>query len=349
MNHPDLWELYKLMLESRLFESEVTKLWEAGVISGEMHLGLGEEAISAGIVSQLSDGDAMALDHRGTPQLLMRGVSPVLLLREFLGREDGLCKGRGGHMHLFSREHLAASSGIVGAAGPTAAGFALAAQHLRPQNAAVAFFGEGASNQGMLMESMNLAVIWKLPVLFICKNNQWAITTRSPNVTGGDLVERAKSFGMPASEVDGADVEAVWTAADNALKTARQGKGPAFIMARCTHPEGHFLGDPLIRVTRKPIREMSKMAGPLIKSVLKPKGEKRGQRLKSMGAITSLIAKTAKERKSTWKKKDPLKITRKKLAEDLKRLSKLEAEAEEYIRQSVEAAMKEEGTSGGRK
>lgn len=348
MMQPDLWELYKRMLESRLFETEVTRLWNAGVISGEMHLGLGEEAIAAGIVCQLRDGDAMALDHRGTPPLLMRGVSPVSLMREFLGRSDGLCKGMGGHMHLFSPEHLAASSGIVGAAGPLAAGFALAAQHLRPQNTAVAFFGEGAFNQGMLMESMNLAVVWKLPVLFICKNNGWAISTRSPRVTGGKLVERAGSFGMPAWEIDGSDAAEVWAAAAKALEHARQGSGPSFIMARCTHPEGHFLGDPLIRATRKPIREIGKMAGPLIKSVLKPKGETRGQRIKRMSAITSLITKTAKESKSKWKKNDPLKKTRQALEEDPVRLARLEIETADYIRLSVETALSEEENSGGR-
>ena len=144
----DLWALYRHMLRSRLFELAVAKLWNDGDISGEMHLGTGEEAIAAGVVSQLTDGDAMALDHRGTPPLLMRGVDPVTLLRELLGRSDGLCAGMGGHMHLFSPEHLAASSGIVGASGPAVVGFALAAQRLRPGTLAAAFFGEGAVNQG---------------------------------------------------------------------------------------------------------------------------------------------------------------------------------------------------------
>lgn len=156
---PDLWSLYRQMLRSRGFEEVVKDLWEKGEISGEMHLGIGEEAIAAGVVTHLQKGDAMVLDHRSTPPLVVRGVDIVFLLREFLGRADGLCCGMGGHMHLFSPEHLAASSGIVGATGPIGAGFALAAQHLRPQNLAVAFFGEGAMNQGMLMESLNLAVI----------------------------------------------------------------------------------------------------------------------------------------------------------------------------------------------
>ncbi|HXX34005.1 MAG TPA: thiamine pyrophosphate-dependent enzyme, partial [Thermodesulfobacteriota bacterium] len=213
----DLWSLYKLMLKSRLFEEAVTQLWKDGLISGEMHLGTGEEAIVAGIVSQLREGDAMALDHRCTPPLLMRGVDPLLILRELLGRPDGLCCGRGGHMHLFSKDHLAASSGIVGAAGPAAAGFALAARYLRPETIAVAFFGEGAMNQGMLMESMNLASVWNLPVLFVCKDDEWAITTRSAMVTGGRLSERVRSLGLHFIEVNGLDVGKVWEAAHQAI------------------------------------------------------------------------------------------------------------------------------------
>jgi TPP-dependent pyruvate/acetoin dehydrogenase alpha subunit len=197
----DLWSLYALMLRSRLYEGVIAQLWHDGLISGEMHLGTGEEGIIAGVVSQLGEGDAMALDHRGTAALLMRGVDPVSILRELLGRSDGLCRGRGGHMHLYSKEHLAASSGIVGAAGPAAVGFALAAQSLRPGTVAVAFFGDGAMNQGMLMESMNLAAVWDLPVLFVCKDDGWAITTVSKKVTGGDLNARAGGLGVPAVEV----------------------------------------------------------------------------------------------------------------------------------------------------
>ena len=117
MKSIDFSALFRQMLRSRLFEEAVKQLWEDGKISGEMHLGIGEEAIAAGVIAQIHDGDAMALDHRCSPPLVMRGVSPVLLLREFMGKKDGLCAGMGGHMHLFAPEYLAASSGIVGASG----------------------------------------------------------------------------------------------------------------------------------------------------------------------------------------------------------------------------------------
>ena len=153
---PDMWTLYAAMLRSRLYEEAVAKLWQDGLISGEMHLGTAEEAVVAGVVAQLRDGDAMALDHRGSAALIMRGVDPLAILRELLGCPDGLCGGMGGHMHLFSKEHLAASSAIVGAEGPAAAGFALAARHLNPGAIAAAFFGEGAMNQGLLTEKERL-------------------------------------------------------------------------------------------------------------------------------------------------------------------------------------------------
>jgi len=338
MLQPDLWFLYENMLRSRRFEEAVSRLWDDGKISGEMHLSIGEEAIVAGTVLQLQDGDAMALDHRGTSPLVMRGLNMVSLLREFLGQPDGLCGGKGGHMHLFSKTHLAASSGIVGASGPTAAGFALAARHLRPGKIAVAFFGEGAMNQGMLLEAMNLAVVWKLPVIFVCKDSKWSITTVSASVTGGNLVKRAASFGMPADKINGTEVETVWSAAQEALKRARTGKGPTFLLAACPHPEGHFLGDPLVRIARNPMREMKKVAGPLMKSVTSVKGGPVTKRTGGLGKITALIGKTTRDQ--FLDQKEPLKVTRGKLKKDQTRLKKIEESVQEEVRRVVSEALK---------
>jgi pyruvate dehydrogenase E1 component alpha subunit len=329
----DLWLLYENMLRSRLFEEAVTRLWNGGRISGEMHLSIGEEAIVAGTVLQLQDADAMALDHRGTSPLVMRGVAMASLLREFLGLKEGLCGGMGGHMHLFSKAHLAASSGIVGASGPAAAGFALAARYLRPGTVALAFFGEGAMNQGMLMESMNLAVAWRLPVVFVCKDSKWAITTVSATVTGGKLTRRAEGFGMPAVKIDGTDVEAVWSAARQALKRARAGQGPTFLLATCPHPEGHFLGDPLLRIARNPVQEMKKVAGPLMKSVTRAKGGSVAKRAAGLGRVTAAIGKTT--RNQLFDRKDPLKVARNKLKKDKTRLKNIEDNVKEEIRKVV--------------
>lgn len=335
---PDLWNLYQQMYMSRAFEGAVTNMWREGKISGEMHLGTGEEAVAAGVVAHLKEGDALALDHRCTPPLLMRGVDPVKILRELLGYTDGLCKGRGGHMHLFSRRHLAASSGIVGASGPCAAGFALAARYLRPQGVAVAFFGEGAMNQGMLMESMNLAATWKLPVLFVCKDNDWAITTPSSSVTAGKLRLRAEGLGLAVDEVDGLDAEAVWDIALAAIDMIRKRNGPRFLHAACSHLEGHFLGDPLIEISRHPVSGLRPHAGPLVKSITRIRGATLGERLKSLGSIASLIGKTMQDK---GKNNDPLIRLRQKLETDKTRIKKLENRIEAEIRQIVAAALRE--------
>jgi pyruvate dehydrogenase E1 component alpha subunit len=319
----DLWSLYALMKRSRLFEQVVARLWEEGLISGEMHLGTGEEAILAGVVSQLLPEDAMAVDHRGTAAFIMRGVDPVLLLREMLGKPDGLCGGQGGHMHLFSREHLAASSGVAGAVGPTAAGFALAAQYLRPQAIAVAFFGEGAMNQGMLMESLNLAAVWNLPVLFVCKDDGWAITTRPDESTGGNLKERVLGLGVHYMQADGLDVEAVWRAARQAIEHVRSGKGPAFLHASCVHLEGHFLGWLLLQVVRNPFVELPRLLGPFLRSLLRPSGGSVRQRLEGVRYILSILLATRREA-HRFPSDDPLARARSHLSSEPERLQELE-------------------------
>lgn len=334
---PDPWSLYRQMLKSRLFEEAVTRLWVDGRIFGEMHLGTGEEAICAGVVDHLIEGDAMALDHRGTPPLLMRGLDPVLLLREFLGRSDGLCAGLGGHMHLFWPERLAASSGIVGAAAPAAVGFALAAQQLRPGTVSVAFFGEGAMNQGMVLESMNLAAAWKLPVLFVCKDNEWAITTTSSSVTGGNLPDRALSFGLYVDQADGLDVEAVWYAAHGAFHHARNGEGPAFLYARCRHLEGHFLGDPMLRVVRHPLKEMSRMTVPLLKAFAARRGAPFGERWDSLKSILAALNQAKIEQSANHD--DPVARTRSTLLANEARLLQLEESVSAEVNEIVQEAL----------
>ena len=336
----DLWSLYGLMLKSRLFEESVTHLWEDGLISGEMHLGTGEEAIIAGVVAHLEEHDAMALDHRGTAAMLMRGVDPILILRELLGKPDGLCGGMGGHMHMFSKPHLAASSGIVGAEGPTAAGFALAAQYLNPGSIAVALFGEGAMNQGMLMESLNLAAAWRLPILFVCKDDSWSITTQSDTVTGGDLNERSELLGVPAISVDGRDVAEVWEAAQKAIESARADEGPSFMRARCVHFEGHFLGYQLIRAVRHPLREMPKIAVPLTQSFLRTSGASWSERAAGLKSVLSTVLSTLRDPRKD-PENDPVKRTRDSLQSDKERLQALEDETEREVGNIIAMAMED--------
>jgi pyruvate dehydrogenase E1 component alpha subunit len=156
-------------------------------------------------------------------------------------------------MHLASRAHLAAASGIVGASLPAAAGFALAARRLRPGAIGVAFTGEGAMNQGQALETLNLASAWSLPMVVICIDNGWAITTRSESVTSGDLADRARAFGWRTAKVDGTNAQAVHEMAGELVTHAREGRGPGFLLADCPRLDGHFLGDPLLRQARDPL------------------------------------------------------------------------------------------------
>ena len=257
-----------------------------------------------------------------------------------LGQDDGLCGGRGGHMHLFSKEHLAASSGIVGAAGPTAAGFALAAQYLRPGAIAVAFFGEGAINQGMLMESINLAAVWNLPVLFVCKDDSWAITTKPGISTRGDMGERVRGLGADYIEVDGLDVEQVWQAAHQAIDRARAGKGPTLLRARCVHLEGHFLGLLLLRITRNPLRELPGVLVPLFRSFLRPGGGSLRERLAGVRLIISTILATLRDPRR-FSNNDPILRAKFSLKSDPARLKELDNRIEAEVSAVLAVALQE--------
>jgi pyruvate dehydrogenase E1 component alpha subunit len=242
-------------------------------------------------------------------------------------------------MHLFSKQHLAASSGIVGASGPLAAGFALATQYLHPGAVAVSFFGEGAMNQGMLMESLNLASAWSLPVLFVCKDDGWAITTQSRKMTGGNLKKRAQGLGIPAAEVDGRNVNKVWEASHSAIEKARSGKGPSFLLASCAHLEGHFLGFQLLRMARHPLKELSSITVPLTKSILRPRGASWRERLSGLKDILAAVLATFRDSRqdSSW---DPVLLARKNLISEPEQLQEIETKIEQEIGSVLDSALK---------
>lgn len=326
--------LLQTMCEMRAFEEALGDLWQRGLISGELHLGIGEEGAVAGVVDHLRDGDGMALDHRPTTALVARGTDLRSMVLEMLGAPDGLCHGRGGHMHLFDRERLAASSGIVGAAGPTACGFALAHQQHGGGRVAVAFFGEGAANQGMLLESMNLAVTWRLPVVFVCKDSGWAITTRSARMTGGNLVRRARGFGLWAIEADGRRPWAVWRAAAAAVERARLGAGPSFLLLRVKRPRGHLEDDPLVRMAHDPL-EMLREARGLVRAAVSPRASVPGQRLLGLMDVSRTLATMVGHQLAP--SHDPLEITARRL--DPVTVAALRSDAARKVDAAVAAAL----------
>jgi len=295
------------MARMRYVERALAELWEHGLVPGEMHLGIGEEAAIAGVLLQLSRGDATATDHRSTPVLVGRGVDPLALLLESVGDPGGLHRGRGGHMHLFAPDLPSSSDGIVGSSGPYACGYAMAAQQRKDGTAAVAFFGEGAANQGMMLEAWNLAVAWRLPVLFVCKDNGWAITTRSSEVTGGRLTERAAGFGLKTASVDGTKVAVVHDVAGGLLRSARDGE-PAFLHVRVYRPQGHFLGDPLLRLLDHPLHDGREVAPGLIAAARAQGGAGGAGRAHGAGVITARLAVKAAEK--AGRHPDPVELAR---------------------------------------
>ena len=326
--------LFRQMARARAFEDATAALWREGRISGEMHLGTGEEAVAAGVAAALRPGDAVALDHRPTPVLTVLGADLAAMLAEMLGLERGLARGRAGHMHLMSKALRAASSGIVGSSAPLGAGFALAGRALRPGAVAVAFFGDGAMNQGMLLETLNLAAAWRLPLLLVCKDNGWAITTRSDTVTGGDLLGRAGAFGLRTRDVDGVDVDAVATVATEEIARARRGDGPSFLRARVPRLDGHFLGDALVRAARSPAGEGRQLLGDVTSAALSRSGGGLGQRARSVVRLLDLMRRARREDRDT--RRDPLERARSAVGAET--AARLEDEALAEVGRAVEAA-----------
>jgi len=237
--------LWKMMTRIRAFETRLAADYPSGAIPGHIHLTLGQEAIAAGVCRHLTGADWIASTHRGHGHALAKGCDPYAMMAEIYGRESGLCRGRGGSMHLADRDGgLLGCSGIVGANAPLALGAALTAKTLASGALAVCFLGDGAANQGQVFEAMNMAAALALPCLFVIEDNGFGEFTPARQVTGTeDLAARAAGFGMPAEGLDGTDAFAVAEAAAGAVQRARDGGGPSTLVARAARFSGHFEGD----------------------------------------------------------------------------------------------------------
>ncbi len=241
----DLLTAYRSMRTIRDFEERVHDEFAGGDIPGFVHLYAGEEASAVGICSHLTEADAIASTHRGHGHCIAKGVEINGMMAEIYGRVTGSCKGKGGSMHIADlSKGMLGANGIVGGGPPLICGRALASKHKGDGSVAVAFFGDGASNQGTTLESLNLASIWNLPVIFVAENNGYAESTSSTwSVATDDIADRAAAFGMPGVIVDGFDFFAVHEAAGEAVARAREGGGPTLIEVKFTRYFGHFEGD----------------------------------------------------------------------------------------------------------
>jgi len=243
-----LLDFYKNMVTIRTFEMKAVELFAAGEIPGFVHLYAGEEAVATGVCANLEDKDYITSTHRGHGHLISKGGKIDKMMAELYGKSTGYCKGKGGSMHIADVDlGILGANGIVGAGLPIAAGAALACQYKKNDSVAVCFFGDGASNRSTFHEALNLASIWKLPVVYVCENNMFGISNYQKNHQNiADISDRAVAYGIPGVSVDGNDVVAVYEAAAEAIKRARKGDGPSLVECKTWRHRGHFEGDPAV-------------------------------------------------------------------------------------------------------
>jgi TPP-dependent pyruvate/acetoin dehydrogenase alpha subunit len=240
-----LLELYERMALIRAFETRVAELYRDGEIPGFVHTSLGQEAVAAGVCAALRDDDYLATTHRGHGHVLAKGADLDGMMAELFAKATGLCGGKGGSMHVADpSKGILGANAIVGASMPLAAGAGLSSKHLKQDRVAVAFFGEGAVNQGTFHEALNLCAIWDLPVIFACENNVYAEFSDSRTMTRVPRVaDRATAYGVEAHTIDGNDVEAVHAATAEAAERCRAGKGPVLLEFETYRWHGHYEGD----------------------------------------------------------------------------------------------------------
>lgn len=234
-------ELLERMLLIRRVEEQLGEDFKAGLLPGAVHLYIGQEAIAVGVCGQLSEHDWIASTHRGHGHFLAKGGDPAAMVAEIYGKRTGVCKGMGGSMHVADlSKRILGANGIVGGGVGLIAGAALAAQLDGKGAVAVAFFGDGAAAQGVVAEALNLAALWKLPMLLVCENNGYSEYSPASSVVAGSIAARADAYGVPGVAVDGNDVLAVWKVAAAALERARRGGGPTLIEAHTYRMRGHI-------------------------------------------------------------------------------------------------------------
>src|SRR5438067_3624619 len=238
-----LESLYTTMVRIRRFDEKTAELFQAGLVKGTAHSYVGEEAVAAGACASLREGDYIVGTHRGHGHCIAKGARLDLMMAELMGRQDGYCRGLGGSMHIAALDlHILGCNGIVAAGLPIGTGAALAEKIRRTDHVVIAFFGDGGANQGVVHEAMNLAAVWALPIVFLCENNQYALSTASKRTTAGpSIAARAAGYDIPGARVDGNDVHAVFEAVSAAVARARRGEGPSLVEAVTYRWGGHSM------------------------------------------------------------------------------------------------------------
>ena len=245
LNKNELLDVYRKMKTIREFEERLHIDFSRGDIPGFVHLYAGEEATAVGVMQSLSDNDRIASTHRGHGHCIAKGVDVIGMMKEIYGRQDGVCHGKGGSMHIADlSKGMMGANGILGAGAPLICGAALAAKYRGDGGVAVTFCGDGGANQGTVLESLNLAAVWNLPVIFVIENNGYAESTgRDYATASSSYVDRGIGFGVPGVTVDGNDFFAVYEAAGEVIRRARNGGGPALLECKTNRFYGHFEGD----------------------------------------------------------------------------------------------------------
>lgn len=248
LNENSIVEMYKTMLKIRKFEQVAMNTFAEGKIPGFVHLYIGEEAVATGVCANLKDSDYITSTHRGHGHILAKGGDLKFMMAELFGKATGYCKGKGGSMHIAdANKGILGANGIVGAGHNIAVGAGLSAQYRGTDQVCVCFFGDASTNQGTFHESLNMASVWKLPVVFVCENNFYGISmSQNRHQAIKDVADRGVAYNVPGIVVDGNDVFAVYEAAKEAIKRAREGKGPTLIECKTYRHRGHFEGDPCV-------------------------------------------------------------------------------------------------------
>jgi pyruvate dehydrogenase E1 component alpha subunit len=265
LDRETLCEAYRRMRTIRVFEEKLEELSLAGKIPGFLHLYAGEEATAAGVCMHLNDDDFLCSTHRGHGHCIAKGVDLRGMMAELFGKSTGLCKGKGGSMHIADLDRgMIGANGIVGGGLPLATGAGLTAQTRGTGQVSVAFFGDGAANEGSFHESLNLASIWDLPVLYVVENNGYGEATPAEyamNIT--DIADRAAGYGIPGVIADGMDFLDVYEKAGEAVERARRGEGPTLLECKTYRYYGHYVGDPLTYRTKEETEEVRQTRDPL--------------------------------------------------------------------------------------